>query len=209
MPFWLFCVILGLQMYVSCVFLGWRPQFYQNVRKPFCRHRGFQSELGAYFLRIGKLRPRSFRCVWFHLANRNIASRNRKTLSLPENTRLGAAFLKMRFPLRFKHFSGPGKLLKQSLQRCTFICASRASWKLIFDALKSWDRWLFNACRCTPQLAILLRKMAKRIGAFSGCNFSFIIVPKLQKSVPKMEFLGPINVAVNLHRHKRQNFVSN
>ena len=62
-------------------FFGWQPQFYQNVRKPFCRHRAFQSELGADFLRIGKLRSRSFRCMWFHPAIRNIASRNRKTLS--------------------------------------------------------------------------------------------------------------------------------
>ena len=74
-------VIVGLTMYVSCVILGWRPQFYQNVRKWICRHRGFQSELRADFLRIGKLRPRSFRCMWFHPAIRNIALRNRKTLS--------------------------------------------------------------------------------------------------------------------------------
>ena len=39
---------------------------------------------------------------------------------------------------------------------------------------------------------------------FSGCNFSFIIVPKIQKRVPKMEFRGPINVAVICYRHKRK-----
>ena len=117
-------------------FVGFR-KFYQNVRKPFCRHRAIQSELGTGFLRIGKLRSRSFRCMWLHPAIRNIASRNRKTFSWPEKILFEAAFLKVRFLLRFKHFSGPGKLLKQSLQRCSFTCASRASWKLILDALKS------------------------------------------------------------------------
>ena len=160
-------MILGLQMYAFCIIFGWRPQFYQNVWKQIDRHRAFQSELGADFLRIGKLRSRSFRCMWFHPIIRNIASRNRKTFSWPENTWFETALLKVRFPLRFKHFSGPGKLLKQSLQRCTFICASRASWKLIFYALKSWERRLLNAYRFNAQLVILRRNGAKWMGPFS------------------------------------------
>ena len=83
-----------------------------------------------------------------------------------ENIRFETASLKMRFPLRFKHFSLSGNLFKNFLRRLTFIHASRTSWELIFDALKSWERWLFNACRFSPQLAKLLRKMAKRIRAF-------------------------------------------
>jgi hypothetical protein len=103
-------ISFGLENFVlATTILGWRPQFYQNFRKRICRHRSFQSELGADFLSIGKLRPRSFRCMRFHHAVRNIASGNREKLSLPENTRFEAAFPKMRFPLRFGHCSGPEK----------------------------------------------------------------------------------------------------
>ena len=56
-------------------------------------------------------------------------------------------------------------MLKNFLQGCACIDASRATWKLILHALKSCGRWLFNAYLFTPQRAILLRKMGKRIGA--------------------------------------------
>ena len=85
-----------------------------------------------------------------------------------ENTRSETAFLKMYFLLRFKHFSGSGKLFKNFRQRGAFIDASRASCELIFDALKSWHRWLSNAYRFIPQFAILFRKMGKRIGNYFG-----------------------------------------
>ena len=109
----------------------------------------------------------------------------------------------LRFSLRFKHFSGSGKLFKIFLQRCACINASRASWELIFYTLKSCDRWLFSAYRFVAQFAILRRNGAERNGTFN-CNF--IIVPKLQKSVPKMTFRGPINVAIIYYRHNRQNW---
>ena len=75
-------------------FFGWQPQFCQNVRKPFCRHRAFQSELGADFLRIGKLRPRSFRCMSSHPAIRNIASQNLQKLSHTRKHPIGNRFPK-------------------------------------------------------------------------------------------------------------------
>ena len=95
-------------------FLGWQPQFYQNIRKPFCRHRAFQSELGADFLRIGKLRSRSFRCMWFHHVIRNIASRNCKTLSCTRKHPIGHRLAKNAFSIAFYAFCGSGKLLKIS-----------------------------------------------------------------------------------------------
>ena len=54
-----------------------------KLRQRICHHRGFQSELRADFLRIGKLRPRSFQCVSFHPVIRNIASQNGKKFSSP------------------------------------------------------------------------------------------------------------------------------
>jgi hypothetical protein len=134
--------------------------------KQIGHHRAIQCELGADFGCIGKLRSRSFCCMWFHPADRNISSRNRKTLSCTENIRFEAAFRNVRLPVRFKRFSGSGKVLKHFLQGCACIDASRASWELIVDALKSCGRWLFNAYRFIPQRAILLRKMGKRVGAF-------------------------------------------
>ena len=82
-------------------FLGWQPQFYQNIRKPFCRHRAFQSELGADFLRIGKLRSRSFRCMCFRCPIRNIASRNCKTLSCTRKHPIGHRLAKNAFSIAF------------------------------------------------------------------------------------------------------------
>ena len=82
-------------------FLGWQPQFYQNIRKPFCRHRAFQSELGADFLRIGKLRSRSFRCMCFRCPIRNIASRNCKTLSCARKHPIGDRLAKNAFSCAF------------------------------------------------------------------------------------------------------------
>ena len=107
----------------------------------------------------------------------------------------------MHFPLRFKHFSGSGKLFKNFLQKCAFIHASRASWMLIFDALKILGRWLPNAYRFVPQVVILRHNGAKRIGASFGRKYFAI---KL-KNVPKIDVLGPINVAIIYYRRKRQN----
>ena len=90
----------GFAMFETHI-LGWRPQFYQNVRKPFCRHRGFQSELGADFLRIGKLRSRSFRCMCFRCPIRNIASRNCKTLSCTRKHPIGHRLAKNAFSIAF------------------------------------------------------------------------------------------------------------
>ena len=111
-----------------------------------------------------------------------------KHFHAPENTRLDTALLKMRFPLRFKHFSGSGKLLKYLLQRLIHINASRASWKLIFDALKSCDRWLFNAYRFVFQLVIFRRNGIKRIGAFFVSN---ILVKNCKNVLQKLTFLVP------------------
>ena len=107
---------------------------------------------------------------------------------------------KMRFPMRFMHFFGPGTLFVFFLQRVIHINASRASWELIFDALKSCDRWLFNAYRFVFQLVIFGRNGIKRIGAFFGTKY---FGKKLQKRVPKMDVLGPKNVAIIYYRHKR------
>ena len=84
-----------------------------------------------------------------------------KNFRMPENIQFGTAFLKMHFPLLFKHFSGSGKSFKNFWQRFACINISRASCELIFYASESWDRWLFNAYRFILQLAILRHKMAK------------------------------------------------
>ena len=68
--------------------------FTENFEKRFCRHRGFQSELRADFLRIGKLRPRSFRCMSSHPAIRNIASQNLQKLSRTRKHPIGNRFPK-------------------------------------------------------------------------------------------------------------------
>ena len=102
-------------------------------------------------------------------------------------------------------FLGSGKLLNIFLQ----------SWKIdphkcfqseleaYFHALKSCNRWLFNAYRCFPQLVILRHDGAKRIGALFGIKH---FATKLQKRVPKMYVLGPKNVAIIYYGHKRQKF---
>ena len=108
----------------------------------------------------------------------------------------------MRFLLRFMYFFGSEKLLKFLLQRLIHINASRASWELIFDALKSCDRWLFNAYRFVFQLVIFGRNGIKRIGAFFGTKY---FGKKLQKRVPKMDVLGPKNCSpYKTVRPKRQ-----
>ena len=66
----------------------------------------------------------------------------------------------------FMHFFGSGKLFEILVQRLIFIIASRTSWELIFDALKSCDRWLFNAYRFVLQFVILRHNGINRIIAF-------------------------------------------
>ena len=52
--------------------------------------------------------------------------------------------------------------------------ASRASWRLIFYAMKSWERQLPNACRCTSQFVIFgTQNDEKESGPLSENHFWF------------------------------------
>ena len=111
--------------------------------------------------------------------------------------------------MRFKHFFGSGKLFENFAQRFICIHASRASWKLIFDALKSCGRRLFNAYRFNPQLAILLHKMGKRIGAFCGMRFWFHYYTKNTKTCPKNMISWSHKCCLRLLYAQRPKIVSN
>ena len=101
-------------MSVSCVILGWRPQFYHNCKNGFVTTEASRASCEMIFYASEScVRALSGACRFIlHFAI--LRHKNAKNFHTPENIRLDNAFLKMHVLLRFKQFFGPENSLKIS-----------------------------------------------------------------------------------------------